>query len=483
MVGCSAPENDIFVYGTTAYSVANGNAGLDPHVDYQGWSAVRYGVGETLFRYTETMALEPWLATDYEPVDPTTWVVTLKENVTFSNGKALDGQAVVDCVEHLLATHDRAPFDLQIETMEAEGNRVTFHTKTPVPAFLNYLSDPYGAIVCRDGDKLYGTGPYVATSVSDQEISLKSREGYWNGPVLTETVTVKSMINGNTMVMALQTGELDGAQGLPYDSLALFRNEDRFRVEGVDTSRAFFVSTNQQSGPMEDPLVRKAIAMSLDRETFTKVLLKGNGTPATGPFPGQDVTTEPYDLEKAKSLLAQAGYFDRDGDGIVEKDGEPLSLTWLTYPSRQELPLLAELAHSSLGKIGIDLTIQNTANHLDVLKTGKWDLYASAFVTAPTGDPQYFFSTHALENSSKNCGGFYDPAVEECYTRLAETFDPAGRMALGQELSQMLVDSHQFIFVSHLKMSLVTQGNVTGFVPHPCDYYEITQNLAKNGTK
>ena len=103
-----------------------------------------------------------------------------------------------------------------------------------------------------------------------------------------------------------------------------------------------------------------------------------------------------------ENLLAQSGWKDTDGDGYVDKNGEKLTLRWLTYPSRQELPLLAENVQASLKQIGIEVKINCTANHLDYVKKGEWDIYASAFVCAPTGDPEYFFTTHCLKNSSKN---------------------------------------------------------------------------------
>ena len=143
----------------------NADAGLNPHKDYSGWSCVRYGVGETLFKYSETMELEPWLATDYEMIDETTWKISLRENVTFSSGRKMDGQAVKECLEDLIAVHDRAPEDLKIAEITAEGQTVTIITKEPVPALINYLSDPYGAIIDMDfgvteDENVSGTGPY-----------------------------------------------------------------------------------------------------------------------------------------------------------------------------------------------------------------------------------------------------------------------------------------------------------------------------------
>lgn len=74
-------EEKVFHYGTTAYTYDNG---IDPHVGYAGWSTIRYGVGETLFRFTESMELEPWLAAGYEQLDDYTMKILLRDDVTIS---------------------------------------------------------------------------------------------------------------------------------------------------------------------------------------------------------------------------------------------------------------------------------------------------------------------------------------------------------------------------------------------------------------
>ena len=118
---------------------------------------------------------------------------------------------------------------------------------------------------------------------------------------------------------------------------------------------------------------RKAIAMGIDKESFVTTLLEGNGYPANGVFPegsafgGDKVTTESYDPEGAKKVLEEAGWKDSDGDGIREKDGKKLVVKWLTYPSRQELPLLAESVQATLKDIGIEVDINCTADNNSIL--------------------------------------------------------------------------------------------------------------------
>lgn len=499
LTGCGSPEQGtaestgekVFYYGDTTFNAENDEKDVNPHNGYSGWACIRYGIGETLFKYSDSMELEPWLATGYELVDENTWVVTLRDGVTFTSGRAMDAEAVKECLDHLVEVHERAKGDLKIREITADGQTLTIRTQEPVPALMNYLADPYGCIIdmqagiTEDGN-VSGTGPYRATEVeTDVGLTLVKNENYWNGTPKLDTIYVRTITDGDTMTMAMQTGELDAAYGLPYSSLSLFAN-DPYTISSVETSRSFFAQMNYATEPLQDPNVRAAIAGAIDKEGFTQVLLEGNGSAANGPFPESfafgdaSVTAQPYDPEESRRLLAASGWTDTDGDGYVDKDGETLSIRWLTYPSRQELPLLAESVQASLKEIGIRVEVNCTANHLDFIESGEWDIYASAFVCAPTGDPEYFFTTHCLDDSTKNRGGYHSDRLEELEEQMSGTFDPEERAVLATEMTQTILDDNAFVFASHLKMSIVSGEGVTGLTAHPCDYYEITVDLDKN---
>jgi peptide/nickel transport system substrate-binding protein len=491
IAGCgksTASTEKVFYYGDTTFNAENDETDVNPHNGYSGWACIRYGVGETLFKYSDTMELEPWLAESYENVDELTWKINLKDGITFTSGRKLDGEAVKECIEHLVAVHKRAAGDLNIERVEAEADTVIITTAKPVPALINYLSDPYGCIIdmqagITDEGNVSATGPYIAEEiVTDSGLTLVKNQNYWNGEPGLDKIIVKTISDGDTLTMALQSGELNAAYGLPYSSLSLFNNSN-YTISSSETSRSFFAQMNYANVNLQDSNVRAAIAMAINKKDFTNVLLKGNGTLAEGPFPkdytfgDSYVKAAEYNIDNARHLLAQSGWKDTDGDGYVEKNGEKLTLRWLTYPSRQELPLLAENVQASLKQIGIDVKINCTANHLDYVKKGEWDIYASAFVCAPTGDPEYFFTTHCLKNSSKNRGGYYNEQLEQLEEQLSTTFDTEGREQLGIKMTQTILDDNAFIFASHLKMSIVSGKGVSGLTAHPSDYYEITAEL------
>ena len=334
-------EKKTFVFGDTTFNAENGIADINPHNNSSGWACIRYGVGETLFRFTDSMELEPWLAKGYERVDDLTWVITLQDGVTFTSGRAMDGEAVKECLEALVDTHVRAAGDLHIASITAQDQTVTIKTQVPVPALLNFLADPYACIVDMQAGVtqegiVSGTGPYRAVSlVPDTSLGLVKNEDYWNGNPKIDEITVRTISDGDTLTMALQSGEIDAAYGMPYASYPLFEN-DGYTISGCATSRVFFGAMNFESEITSDPAVRKAIAMGIDKEGFVETLLGGNGYPAVGAFPdnfsfgGDTVSAQTYDPEGAKQVLEDAGWVDTDGDGVREKETRDLVFRWLT---------------------------------------------------------------------------------------------------------------------------------------------------------
>ena len=268
-----------------------------------------------------------------------------------------------------------------------------------------------------------------------------------------------------------------------------------------------FVAMNANNGATADKAVRQALMYATDRQGFCDSYfgwdkkasdevkkVKGGYVPAAYWSPASvncgavvrneetidGLNTYAFDMDKANQVLDEAGWV-RGADGIREKDGQKLTIRWLTYPSRQELPLLAEAAQSTLKEIGIEVQINATADHNTICKDpAAWDVYVGANVNCGLGDPTNFFSTHCLDASTKNRGQYHSDELEELAVKLNSTFDVTERNQIAIEMQQQLLDDDAFVFCSFLKMSMISQANVTGLTAHACDYYELTADLDIN---
>ena len=278
------------VIGDTTFNSENWEETVDPHRTYNGWACIRYGIGETLVHYTDAMELEPWLATDWSNDGGCTWTITLRDGVKFSSGRDMDGEAVKQCLNHLLENHDRAPSDTKIVDVAADGQVLTVTTSEPNPALMNYLGDPYGCIIDVDASDfengiVAGTGPYVVKElVTDDHLTLTPNTRYWNGTPKLDELTIRTLSNGDTLSAALQAGDIDAAYGMAYEAYPNFENGG-YQFSAIQTSRAFFGSMNMTSPIIQDTAVRRAIAMGINKEGFVKTLLDGHGVAANGAFP------------------------------------------------------------------------------------------------------------------------------------------------------------------------------------------------------
>jgi peptide/nickel transport system substrate-binding protein len=109
-----------------------------------------------------------------------------------------------------------------------------------------------------------------------------------------------------------------------------------------------------------------------------------------------------------------------------------------------------------------------------------WDVYTSAMITAPTGDPEYFFKYCTLDSSPTNTGHYHSDKLEELARKMSRTFEVKEREHLAVDMQQTILDDNAYVFCSHLRMSMIAKSGVTGLVAHPSDFYEIRVDLDIN---
>ncbi len=459
---------------------------LDPGTT--SWELFRIGVGEALFKVNDNMEIEPWLAESYENVDELTWKITIKDGITFSNGKALDAEAVKACFERTGELNQRYASLLNIASMEADGNVLTIKTNSVNAALISNLADVVATIVdvdTMDQEGVYpvGTGAFVITDMAEGQMELTANENYWGGTPALDDVTIKYITDGNAQAMALDNGEIDLAFQLPTENVEQFKDSDKIDVSSLTGSRSQFLYFDFTNEFLSDINVRKAISMAIDRPTFADGINKGNSEAATAIFPvsfsyGQVDGVE-YDLEGAKQLLADAGYTDTDGDGILDKDGNAMNFKLYTYGSHGSLlPNFCEAIQASLLQIGIGTEIQlnDYDPHTETLKAGGFDLALNSYIMAPVADPQYFSDICLKTDADYNYGKYSNEKTDELVAALDAEFDTEKRVELAKEIQAQVVEDCAFLTLGHLKYQVCASKNVSGYETLPTELYLLNAN-------
>ena len=482
-------KQELTIGALTLFTASN----LDPAAEWNGWFDSLFGIGETLFILDDAMNPKPHLVESYDYDDDRTWTLVLRDDVFYTNGEKMTAETVKASLERTLEVCDRAYAQLRIESMEADGQTLKIITDQPMPALLNELCDPIGVIeYVADGIDYENapvlTGPFIAQEFRVYDIMVvTANDNYWGGDVKLSKVTFKTYSDGDALTMALQKGEIDAAYDLPTTALALF-NTDGFKVNQVAGPRGQALFFNQNSEAAADIELRTAIDMAIDREGFVE-LMNGNAEVNYGMFPesmscgGTDRlilrVTKDTGLEDAAKILADAGYADTDGDGILEKDGSAVSLVMAIGLGESD-SLFAQALRSNLRQIGIDLQIEPHENTNTTYEEGTFDIALKNLHMAPTGNPQYFFDLCFLPGVSNNNGGYDNPEVTSLIEKLAATADPDERNDIAFEIEQKVLDDMYYLVFANIDFTSVCKDTVTGLVMNPSEYYIVDMNTNIN---
>jgi peptide/nickel transport system substrate-binding protein len=307
------------------------------------------------------------LATSYEWVDDLTIRIALRQGVSFSNGEPFDATAAKLSLEKLFAAFNYSQW---LEGLLSEVRVVDQYTVDValtesagfVPSVLamgSFQIAP-GDYAARGADAFNQspvcTGPWVfGDRVRDDHITLRANPSYWGGTVLYDEVTYRIIPDDNARVAALEAGEVDIAVNVPLAAADRIERNGALQLVSVPSLRqfaTFFDTENPNAGPLLDLRVRLALNYAVDREALCSQLFAGRCTPMAGQFltdqhsgfdPGIEIY--PFDPERARDLLAEAGY----------PNGFPLEYTYTVgrYPQDRQA---GEAIASYLRAVGIDVT-------------------------------------------------------------------------------------------------------------------------------
>ena len=458
------------VFGTTVSTKS-----LDPANGYSGWFTVRYGVSETLFKLNDNMEVIPWLAKEYNQIDNNTWEIKIKENIKFQNDKTLTPQAVKLSIERTLKLNARALDTLKIKKITTTKDSIIITTSEENPTLINDLCDPFVSIIDvyeKDNDNCpVGTGPFKVDKFRASGTSyFVKNENYWDSSVKLSSIKVIPIGDSDTLAMALQSGEIDVAQGLSYSMVNLFEKDKNYKISTTDTSRAVVLYFNEENEALKNSKVRKAINMLIDKNSYCSLILKNQATPGIGAFPTNnayalDKINTTFNKEEALKLLKEAGYADKK-----------LTLKLVTYSSRAELPSIAQVIQNDLKNAGINVKIEIGDNIEDILSSGDFDLAIYSNINSSTGDALAYLNNAFYTNGASNYGKYSNKEVDKLINQLKVEFNKDKRDKLAVEIQKIALNEDAYNYIGYMKMSFVMKNNVEGINPHPTDYYQFNAN-------
>lgn len=348
-------------------------------------------VCETLVHLGTDFQLEPMLASKWEFVVNNTYRFTLNEQARFSDGRPVTVEDVKYSIDYTVREPQIGNSFLGPDAVTIiDDQTVDIRPEQPNLRLIDEINHPTYAIVSPGDDPLNDhqvtcTGPFTIVSYTpEQQLVVQRNENYWGEPTKLNKITFRFFPDDTTRVLALQNGEVDLITDVPLGILASLKSQPEIKIQTapVGYNTLFYLARRDAAGNpkvLTDPLVRRAVAASIDSTAYVNGVLGGNAEvvdtiapPAVlGEFAGL-VKGVNYDPAEAKRLLDQAGW-TRQGDSIRTKNGRPLELNIIF--NRIDLATV-EFVQAQLRAVGIDGRIAqlDPGAYSAALESGDYDL-------------------------------------------------------------------------------------------------------------
>jgi peptide/nickel transport system substrate-binding protein len=361
--------------GKVVISLSGDPTTLDPHMhsESNAFAIIRNMYDHLISRgFDQNGKLEhfPMLATSWKATSDTSVIFNLRKGVKFHNGEEFNAEAVKYSIERMIDPAQKARYRgsfTQISRVEIiDQYTIRIVTKTPMPTLIINLGYNMSMLPPKyfkeKGDKHIashpiGTGPYKFVRwVKDDELVMEANDNYWAGPPKIKTLVFKPIPEDSTRVAALISGDVDIAKNIPVHLIPMVNNSGIAKVVTQASALSINSSLNTlREGPLQDKRVRQAINYAVDKESIVKNILQGYGSAQgqllTPSHFGYDPTIKPYPYnpEKAKALLKEAGY----GGGI--------NLTLFSPSTRYvKVKEFSETIVDQLAKVGINIKLELT---------------------------------------------------------------------------------------------------------------------------
>lgn len=501
IAGCSASAPDTTTEKTTAAiteketNIAFMAYNSEPVLDWDPSSStsneiiVFHNVYETLTRYNvETGNVDPLIAESYSVSDDgLTWEFVIRQGMKFHDGTDVNAEAVKFSIDRTMEKNLGAAYIWSaVEDIEVIDDYTVRFNLTYASPIQYIASSGYGAFIMSpktlsENDEEWlnqgndaGSGPYVVKrSKMGEEVLLEAFEDYWGGWNDNQytTIVIQKISESSSRRQLIESGDATVTLELPPEDVDALKESSAVTIHESETFTNMMFHLNTQVAPLDNVQVRQALSYAFPYEDVINYAAGGYGSQPYGVIPdgilGHDETVSQYhlDLDKAKALLAEAGYPD---------GGFSLELSYLSGDEFQKKT--AELYKSELKKIGVELEIRSMP----------WDSYYELAQAPNPEDRQdifavYWWPDNALPSSwfqqlyyseediywnmSYYSNPEYDALIDEADATLYS--DEAAAEKLYIEANQFIVDQALSIFVMDSNRVFVSNASMKGLVANP----------------
>lgn len=453
---------------------------LDPHAvtGMFPYRSLMYWMFDVLVGADREGKPVPELAKEWKRVDPLTWELKLVENATFQNGEPFNADAVKFSFDRMkqedLASYNQIYRRTSLKEVNViDEYTVQMVTEKPAPEFLYWLSESF--IVppkyYSENDAQFlaenpvGSGPYkIVEWVKDDHINFVANEDHWKGAPAIKEVVFRVIPESSSRLNELITGNVDLVTGLKADQ-ATQANSDVSEMLSVQSWRKMHIGLAQNgSDILKNQTVRQALNYAVDKQAIIDSILLGTTTPLQAmvnpPLNNPELEPYPYDPEKAKALLAEAGY----PDGFNVKFITPIE----RYGMDKEI---SQIVAQYLADVGVKTEFEaiEWGKYLEMLDAKTMgDLYFMGYSTYIVPGPQLGTEIcGALDNPGVYCNEEYDALFEQFNT----TDDDAKRQEISNQMQAMLSEDAPWIFLWRLPLFMGISNRLQ-WEPHPALYVD-----------
>lgn len=435
-------------------------------------------VYDSLFWSQSLAEPEPWLAESAEPSDDfSSWTVTLRDDVTWHDGEPFTADDVQFTMEYYVEhagdsgryAHHVADMPLYESSEIVDDHTIVLHFAHPAGQFkimpgadLPILPRHQWEDITEPGtatqDLPIGTGPYQLVQIDpDQQYRFEANEDYFHGKPLVDELVMPIIREPSAAFAALLTGDVDYvANKVPPELIEAFEQSEDIEVARGTIFESVQLYFNTPREPLDDPQLRKAMAMAVDREAIVDIVLLGNGTPGRDSFMHPespwaiDEEVRTFDPEAAAGMLDDAGYTMGDDGTRVSPAGDPLSFVVLVSSFEPQSIRTAQLLAEQMSEIGIDLDVQA----LDPATIGQrrrpppggvadFDMRVGGLESHAHVDPDalmYFFHTPGERGFGETQTSYANPDFDDLALQAGESGDLDQRRELLDQMQQILAE-------------------------------------------